>query len=238
MQRKVRAAAIAAAAVSFCAAAGFAGPLLASGSEAAPAISYTEHGAIAAQMATNIGVNAVEDSGQLAQDIDFSTPVATHAIAPAFSGNDQADEAEDVPAERDGRSLAALVEDYAGTDTPDAETECLARAVYYESKGEPLSGQLTVADVIVNRSESGRFPSSICGVVRQAGQFSFVRRGVIPTPPEGSRDWRIAVAISRIAMEDLADGSAPRALFFHARHVNPRWRLTRVATVGNHVFYR
>jgi spore germination cell wall hydrolase CwlJ-like protein len=54
----------------------------------------------------------------------------------------------------------------------------------------------------------------------------------------GSRDWRTAVAISRIAMEDLADGAAPRALFFHARHVRPGWRRTHVATVGNHVFYR
>ena len=39
-------------------------------------------------------------------------------------------------------------------------------------------------------------------------------------------------------MADLADSPAPRALFFHARRVNPGWRLTRVATVGNHVFYR
>jgi len=49
---------------------------------------------------------------------------------------------------------------------------------------------------------------------------------------------RNAVAIARIAREDLADGAAPSALFFHARRVNPGWRLTRVATVGNHVFYR
>ena len=100
-------------------------------------------------------------------------------------------------------------------------------------------GQLTVADVILNRAHSGgRFPASICGVVRQAGQFSFVRGGVIPTPPAGSRDWRVAVAIAQIAMQDLADGGAPRALFFHARSVRPGWRLTRVAAIGNHVFYR
>ena len=142
------------------------------------------------------------------------------------------------PQERDGRSLAELVADYGGTETPDAETECLARAVYCESKGEPLAGQLTVAEVVINRAHSGRFASTICGVVRQPGQFSFVHRGYIPTPPTGSRDWRTAVAISQIAMEDLADGAAPRALFFHARQVRPGWRRTHVATVGNHVFYR
>ena len=75
-------------------------------------------------------------------------------------------------------------------------------------------------------------------MVRQPYQFSFVRRGYIPQPPSASRDWRIAVAIAEVAMQDLADGAAPRALFFHARRVNPGWRRTRVATVGNHVFYR
>jgi spore germination cell wall hydrolase CwlJ-like protein len=139
---------------------------------------------------------------------------------------------------RDGRTLAELVRDYSDTTTEDEETECLARAVYYESKGEPLQGQLTVAEVILNRAESGRFPSTICGVIRQRGQFSFVRGGHIPTPPANSRDWRVAVAIAEIAMADLADGAAPRALFFHARHVSPAWRRARVATVGNHVFYR
>src|SRR5688500_19942002 len=65
-----------------------------------------------------------------------------------------AEEAEDVPEARRGRSLAQLVADHAATTTPDAEAECLARAVYFESKGEPLAGQLSVAEVIINRSQS------------------------------------------------------------------------------------
>lgn len=136
------------------------------------------------------------------------------------------------------RSLADLVADHDAGETADAEGECLARAVYWESRGEPLSGQLAVAEVIINRARSGRFAPTLCGVVRQPAQFSFVRQGYIPQPPRASRDWRIAVAIARIAAEGLADGGAPRALFFHARRINPGWRLTRVATVGNHVFYR
>ncbi|HEV2815744.1 MAG TPA: cell wall hydrolase [Allosphingosinicella sp.] len=136
------------------------------------------------------------------------------------------------------RSLADLVYEHASATTDDEETECLARAVYWESNGEPLAGQLSVAEVIINRARSGRFAGTLCGVVRQRGQFSFVRGGYIPAPPPGARGWRNAVAIARIAREDLADGAAPSALFFHARRVNPGWRLTRVATVGNHVFYR
>ena len=113
-------------------------------------------------------------------------------------------------------------------------------SIMYDLHGpvETLTGQLSVAEVILNRAESGRFPSTLCGVVRQRGQFSFVRGGHIPTPPAASRDWRTAVAIAQIAIQDLADGGAPRALFFHARRVNPGWRHTRVATIGNHVFYR
>ena len=82
----------------------------------------------------------------------------THAIAPAAPQSilDQ-DENDDAVPERNGRSLAELVGDYAGSETPDEETECLARAVYWESKGEPLAGQLSVAEVIINRARSGRF---------------------------------------------------------------------------------
>ncbi len=235
MRSTKRTAAWAAAALCVSAAAGFAGfagPSIASETAGAPAVSYASHAGLALPQSGDLGLNAADAPARLAEDIDFSTPVASHAIAPAEQGEILRE------AERDGRSLAALVDDYAASETPDEEAECLARAVYYESKGEPLTGQLTVAEVIINRARSGRFPDSICAVVRQASQFSFVRRGVIPTPPQGARDWRIAVAIAQIAMRDLADGGAPDALFFHARHVNPRWRLTRVATIGNHIFYR
>lgn len=136
------------------------------------------------------------------------------------------------------RSLAELVADHSDARTSDAQHECLAGAVYFESKGEPLQGQLSVAEVILNRARSGRFPASACGVVKQRGQFSFIRGGRFPVIARGSLAWKRAVAIAHIAVRDLADGPAPKALFFHAKRVSPRWRLTRVAAVGNHIFYR
>jgi N-acetylmuramoyl-L-alanine amidase len=143
------------------------------------------------------------------------------------------------PALEPKRSLAELVEDFSSSDVSDSEHECLAGAVYFESKGEPLKGQLSVAEVIRNRASSGRFPSTYCGVVKQRGQFSFVHGGRLPAIPRSSPAWRKAVAVARIAMNDLADGGAPRAMFFHATYVSPKWRgRTRVATVGNHIFYR
>ncbi len=136
------------------------------------------------------------------------------------------------------RSLAQLVADHSSTRPSDAQQECLAGAVYFESKGEPLPGQLSVAEVILNRARSGRFPASACGVVKQRGQFSFIRGGRFPAIARTSLAWKRAVAIAHIAVQDLADGPAPKALFFHAKRVSPRWRLTRVAAVGNHIFYR
>jgi hypothetical protein len=136
------------------------------------------------------------------------------------------------------RPLELLVADYSSDQARDREADCLASAVYFESNGEPFAGQLAVAEVIINRARSGRFASTLCGVITQRSQFSFVRGGRIPSPPRSSQGWRNAVAIAHIALDDLADSPVASALFFHARYVSPRWRLQRLATVGNHVFYR
>jgi N-acetylmuramoyl-L-alanine amidase len=240
MQHFFRVAGLSAAALTFCAAGGLGSPSIAAQAASAPASSYADHEGTRLSAET-LGLNDLTDPAVPGDEFDAQAPVVTHAIAPAAPQSilDQSDEPdEDATPERDGRSLADLVADYAGSETPDEESDCLARAVYWESKGEPLAGQLAVAEVIINRSQSGRFASTICGVVRQRGQFSFVRGGHIPAAPSASRDWRIAVAIAQIARQDLADGGAPRALFFHARRARPGWRLTRVATVGNHIFYR
>jgi len=119
-----------------------------------------------------------------------------------------------------------------------AEQTCLATAVYFESKGEPLKGQLGVAHVILNRTKSGRFPRSVCGVVRQPGQFSFVHGGRLPTVAHGGAQWKTALAVAALTLSGTSSAPAPKALFFHARSVSPGWHLTRVAAIGNHVFYR
>lgn len=135
-------------------------------------------------------------------------------------------------------SLHELV---AETNIGDALTQnmrCLAAAIYFESKGEPLEGQLAVGRVIVNRTKSGRFPTTYCGVVQQPSQFSFVRGGQIPAIRTASAAWRTAQAIAKIAHEGSWQSPAKGALFFHARYVSPGWRLQRVAQVNNHIFYR
>ena len=176
----------------------------------------------------------------------ITTPLSTDPLAPAeVAGSEEP--AAPAPVEDDdkpvaiarGASLSETVAKLRASDAGSRELECLAVGVYFESKSEPLAGQLAVGQVIANRANSrGRFPSSYCGVLTQRGQFSFVRGGRWPSVTESSMQWKNAVAIARIVDADLHDSSVGKALFFHARRVSPGWRLTRVASVGNHIFYR
>nr|WP_168070678.1 cell wall hydrolase [Sphingomonas kaistensis] len=173
-----------------------------------------------------------------------TTPLSNDPLAPAVVSNSEepaapAVEQEEPIAISRGASLSETVAKLRRSDAGSRELECLAAGVYFESKSEPLAGQLAVGQVIANRAESrGRFPSSYCGVLTQRGQFSFVRGGRWPAVNKNSLQWKNAVAVARIVEADLHSSNVGKALFFHARRVSPGWRLTRVASVGNHVFYR
>lgn len=174
-------------------------------------------------------------------DTITTDPGAT-AINPLSDGDvavpDSAPVVETAPVRPSG-DLTALVAQLRGTDPGDRQMECLAVGIYFESKSEPLMGQLAVGEVIANRANSGgRFPSTYCGVLFQRSQFSFIRGRSLPAVPRSSKQWQTAVAVAKIVDQDLKNSTAPRALFFHARRVSPGWRLKRVASIGNHIFYR
>lgn len=166
-----------------------------------------------------------EAEPQLAEPVDDSVEV-------------EAPVEKEAPAVRPTGDLASMVADLRSSDVGSREIECLATGIYFESKSEPLSGQLAVGKVIANRANSGRFPSSYCGVLFQRSQFSFIRGRSLPSVPRSSRQWQTAVAIAKIVDQNLQASPVGNALFFHARHVSPRWRLKRVASIGNHIFYR
>ena len=135
--------------------------------------------------------------------------------------------------------LSAMVAELRGPEPGSRELECLATGIYFESKSEPLAGQLAVGRVIANRAASGgRFPNTYCGVLFQRGQFSFVHGHSLPSVAHSNRQWQTAVAIAKIVDQRLEDSSVGNALFFHARYVSPGWGLKRVASIGNHIFYR
>ncbi len=137
-------------------------------------------------------------------------------------------------------SLRELAGSMPHQDQLSPEMECLAGAIYFESRGEPLAGQLAVARVVVNRSDHRAFPSSYCGVVFQRAQFSFVRNGRMPAIKRSSAAWKRAKAIATIAHENLWDSEAQDSLYFHADYVRPGWSRNKIAraTIDTHIFYR
>lgn len=129
--------------------------------------------------------------------------------------------------------------------TGDAQFACLATAIYFESRGEPLAGQIGVAEVVLNRVDSPRYPSTICGVTMQGAgggggcQFSYAcdgRSDVMTSALSRARAEKIARMMLDGRPRDVTDG----ATNFHATYVRPSWSrsFTRTAAIGAHVFYR
>jgi len=128
------------------------------------------------------------------------------------------------------------------------EVECLAENIYYESGSESYEGKLAVAQVTINRVNSGKFSSSICGVVNQKDtingsmvcQFSWVcnsLKGMIRNKYQWEESQLVAKrALTSNVAHDLV--YQQNALYYHANYVNPGWKLTRVGQIGNHIFYR
>jgi len=157
------------------------------------------------------------------------------AVAPETPTDQDAEQ----PAIDRSENLPAMVADLRGAEAGSRELECLATGIYFEAKSEPLAGQLAVGQVIANRAGSnGRFPSTYCGVLFQRGQFSFVHGRSFPHVSHASGQWQTAVAIAKIVDQHLKDSLVGDALFFHARYVSPGWHLKRVASIGNHIFFR
>jgi spore germination cell wall hydrolase CwlJ-like protein len=181
---------------------------------------------------------------RLGESAAVATPWFAHeSAAPAVSDlglNDDAAVATPQDAVAALPALDAEVAQYAASDPDGAEEDCLANAVYFEARGESLEGQLAVAEVVMNRAASGRYPASLCAVVRQPAQFSFVRGGRMPRADRASQAWRRAVGIARVARAGARRMLAGNVLWYHANYVSPGWgrRLSMTDRIGAHVFYR
>lgn len=123
---------------------------------------------------------------------------------------------------------------------------CLANAVYFESRSEPVRGQIAVAQVVLNRAFSGYYPNDICGVVYQGAnrhlscQFTFACDG-IPDVVTDADSWERARRISRAALDGkLWLNEVGKATHYHALYVNPYWvrSMRRLHRIGLHSFYR
>ncbi|HEU0065717.1 MAG TPA: cell wall hydrolase [Sphingomonas sp.] len=209
--------------------------------------------AIAALTFSLTGLLATSTPGMAAQ-LEPTAPVAQSAVfnpqAPASVPSARSDSASAAPQVDEAASesssnsprimFASLDAAVAAQDDANADEtlRCLAGAVYFEAKGEPLAGQLAVAKVIINRAKSGRFANNVCGVVTQRGQFGFVRGGTIPTIDASRPSWKRAVAVAKVAMADSWQSKVSDALYFNTPNRRPASRAIKIAAIGNHVFYR
>lgn len=132
---------------------------------------------------------------------------------------------------------AVCISMYAQAVTVDQETQCLAKNVYHEARGEPWQGKMAVAIVTINRTNHWQFPNTICKVVYQPGQFSWTQHKLKVIDMYA---WNESVLIAQLA-QALAHEYAQKfpALYFHNKHVRPMWQHKRkIAQIGNHIFYK
>ena len=129
----------------------------------------------------------------------------------------------------------------------DKQLDCLAKNIYHEAKGEPFEGKVAVAQVTINRAASGQFPSDICKVVYQKNvvyekvlcQFSWYCEQATMAKPKNTAAYKECQIVARqVLLEEFRLPSLNKALYFHATHINPGWKKEKVATIGNHVFYK
>lgn len=117
-------------------------------------------------------------------------------------------------------------------DLPPAEVRCLETAIHYEAKGESVAGKIAVGNVVLNRVASGKYPKSVCEVVKQKKQFSWYKGNDEKFNSNTSASTKFAALK---AMQSKRND----VLFFHAKYVMPSWskNLNKQFTIGNHIFY-
>lgn len=132
-------------------------------------------------------------------------------------------------------------------DMRQKQLDCLARNIYYEAGYEPFEGKVAVAQVTINRAESGQFPSDICQVVYQKNivyekvlcQFSwYCETATLKKPMNGAVYTESMEVAKKVLLEGFRLPSIKNALYFHGDYINPKWNKEKVAKVGRHIFYK
>jgi spore germination cell wall hydrolase CwlJ-like protein len=131
----------------------------------------------------------------------------------------------------------------------DEQWSCLSEALYFEARGETVKGQFAVAEVIMNRVKSSRFPDTLCGVINQGTasgrkyqcQFTYNCDGYKNVIAERQAYERVS-KVAR-AIIDGVEGSGALtggATHYHTTAVRPAWSRTykNTARIGVHLFYR
>jgi len=126
------------------------------------------------------------------------------------------------------------------------QLDCLARNIYHEAGSEPFEGKVAVAQVTINRTESGQFPSDICKVVYQKNvvyekvmcQFSWYCEGPSALKPMNDAMYTESMEVAKkVLLEGFRLPDLKNALYFHGDYIQPGWNKKPVAKIGHHIFY-
>lgn len=127
------------------------------------------------------------------------------------------------------------------------QLDCLARNIYHEAGVENFEGKVAVAQVTMNRLDSGRFGKDLCTVVYQRNvvyekvicQFSWACMPSVYNKPLHPAQFKESQEVAKkVLLEDFRLPGLKEALFYHADYVDPRWGLPKVAKIGRHIFYK
>ena len=129
----------------------------------------------------------------------------------------------------------------------DRQLGCLAKNIYYEAGGEPFEGKVAVAQVTLNRADSGQFSGDICRVIYQKNivyekvlcQFSWVCDRVAYSRPVNKAVYDESMAVAKkVLLEGFRLPGLTEAMYFHGDYINPGWKREKVAKIGRHIFYK
>jgi spore germination cell wall hydrolase CwlJ-like protein len=140
----------------------------------------------------------------------------------------------------------SLPNGYVSASTRMKELDCLTRNIYWEAASEPFEGKVGVAQVTINRMNSGKFADSVCEVVYQKNvvyqkvicQFSWYCENTHKIRPIHKPLWEESELVARkVLLENFRLPSLKNALYYHADYVQPNWKMPKIEKIGRHIFY-
>lgn len=136
---------------------------------------------------------------------------------------------------------------YVTATSVDRTLDCLAMNIYREAGHESFEGKVAVAQVTLNRVDSPHFPKDVCSVIYQKNvvmekvvcQFSWYCNGVLQKAKPNDEAYKESYIVAKkVLLEGFRLDGLKDALFYHAVYVRPNWPYQKIATIGNHIFYR
>jgi spore germination cell wall hydrolase CwlJ-like protein len=133
------------------------------------------------------------------------------------------------------------------TEVRERQLACLAKNIYYEAGNQPFEGKVAVAQVTINRTESGLYPSDICKTIYQKNivyekvlcQFSWVCDRTVTTRAVNKASFKESEEVAKkVLLEGFRLPSLKEAMYFHGDYINPGWKRERITKIGNHIFYK